>query len=53
MGNVSSETEQHLKQEVRRFWPRRIELGTGGGGGVGNRPVETLRKLHALLFGVP
>jgi hypothetical protein len=56
MGNVSSETEQHLKHEFRTTWPRRIGLGAGGGGGLEidrlSREAETLRKLRAILLGV-
>lgn len=55
-GNVSAETEQHLKHEFRKLgWDASdLTLAAAIGEEIDrlNREAATLRKLHAALFGV-
>jgi hypothetical protein len=55
MGNVSSETEQHLKHEFRplgRDASESVLAAVGSEIDRLSREAETLRKLRAVLFGV-
>ena len=56
IGNVSGETEQHLKHEFRRLgWDASdVTLATAIDTEIGRleREAETLRKMRAGLFGV-
>ena len=56
MGNVSSETEQHLKHEFRTLGRDASDsaLAAAVGSEIDRliREAETLRKLRAVLFGV-
>jgi hypothetical protein len=56
IGNVSSETEQHLKHEFRRLGRHASDsaLAAAVGSEIDrlSREAETLRKLRAVLFGV-
>ena len=56
MGNVSSETEQHLKHEFRTLGRDASEsvLAAAVGSEIDrlSKEAETLRKLRAVLFGV-
>ena len=55
-GNVSSETEQHLKHEFRTLGRDALDLALAAAVGSEidrlSREAETLRKLRAVLFGV-
>jgi transcription initiation factor TFIIIB Brf1 subunit/transcription initiation factor TFIIB len=56
IGNVSSETEQHLKHEFRTLGRDASDTVLAAAVGTEidrlNREAETLRKLRAVLFGV-
>jgi hypothetical protein len=52
MGNVSSETEQHLKHEFRTLGRDASDSAVGSEIDRLSREAETLRKLRAVLFSV-